>query len=173
MIPESEAAQITALFRDSFSASEGPDEARMIEQLVRALLALPVDLRHVFTSRVDDAPVAGCVFTPLTFPDASRRVMLLSPVAVHPEVQRLGHGSTMIRNALETLAKQDIGLVVTYGDPAYYGRLGFQPITADQIAAPYTLSMPMGWQAVALDGRELAAEGTPECVPPFRNPDMW
>jgi putative acetyltransferase len=39
-----------------------------------------------------------------------------------------------------------VEVALTYGDPAYYGRIGFQPITTEIAAAPYPLQFPMaGW----------------------------
>lgn len=51
----------------------------------------------------------------------------LAPVAVHPEWQRKGYGSQLIRN---TLAESPIcgSPVFVLGDPAYYSRFGFSPV---------------------------------------------
>ena len=51
----------------------------------------------------------------------------LAPVAVHPQQQRRGLGSTMIR---ETLVQPPIGAsaVFVLGEPSYYERFGFQRV---------------------------------------------
>ncbi|GIG56301.1 N-acetyltransferase [Longispora fulva] len=65
----------------------------------------------------------------------------LAPVSVLPERQRQGHGTAVIRAALDAARATGLPLVVVLGDPAYYRRLGFQP------AADYHLSAP--WPGVA------------------------
>lgn len=54
-------------------------------------------------------------------------VLALGPVAVHPDRQRAGIGSTLIRAGL--LAADELGepLVVVLGSPDYYQRFGFLP----------------------------------------------
>jgi hypothetical protein len=55
----------------------------------------------------------------------------LAPVAVHPEWQKRGHGSNLIR---QTLAQADISgsPVFVLGDPGYYRRFGFYPVRQPQ-----------------------------------------
>jgi putative acetyltransferase len=33
---------------------------------------------------------------------------------------------------------------MTYGDPAYYGKVGFLPVAEHVVPAPFPLSMPIG-----------------------------
>ena len=58
-----------------------------------------------------------------------RRISMLSPVAVHPEHQRSGIGSALVRASLSVADSLGEPLVVLEGDPAYYGRLGFEHAT--------------------------------------------
>ena len=50
-----------------------------------------------------------------------RRISMLSPLAVHPEHQRSGIGSALVRASLS--------VADSLGEPAYYGRLGFEQST--------------------------------------------
>jgi putative acetyltransferase len=54
-------------------------------------------------------------------------VLILSPLAVSPDRQRRGVGSELVRRSLDALRSRPEPLVFLEGDPAYYGRLGFQP----------------------------------------------
>ena len=58
-----------------------------------------------------------------------RRISMLSPLAVHPEHQRSGIGSALVRASLSVADSLGEPLVVLEGDPAYYGRLGFEQST--------------------------------------------
>ena len=57
-----------------------------------------------------------------------RRISMLSPLAVHPEHQRSGIGSALVRASLSVADSLGEPLVVLEGDPAYYGRLGFEHV---------------------------------------------
>ncbi|MCG5517084.1 MULTISPECIES: hypothetical protein [unclassified Ectothiorhodospira] len=41
-------------------------------------------------------------------------------------------------------------MVLTYGDPNYYSRIGFKPITEALAPAPFTLKQPEGWLGQSL-----------------------
>jgi putative acetyltransferase len=53
--------------------------------------------------------------------------MGLGPLAVLPEYQRRGIGSRLVECGLELLHRRDCPFVCVLGDPAFYGRFGFQP----------------------------------------------
>lgn len=74
----------------------------------------------------------------------------LGPVSVAPARQRAGVGSTLVRAALQTLRELEAAGCVLLGDPAYYGRFGFEA------AAPLVLPdvPPAYFQAVAFRGRK-------------------
>jgi putative acetyltransferase len=55
-----------------------------------------------------------------------RRILMLSPLAVAPVVQRQGIGSALVRAALAAADGLGEGLVVLEGSPDYYSRLGFR-----------------------------------------------
>ena len=59
-------------------------------------------------------------------------VITFGPVSVLPKYQRQGVGTRLIKHT-RTLARQmGFTAILIYGDPAYYGRLGFEP--AEQFA---------------------------------------
>jgi len=65
-------------------------------------------------------------------------------------------------------------VVLTYGDPAFYGKSGFVPADPATLPAPYPLSMPQGWQGLALAGGALPVlQGPCRCVAPFENAGLW
>lgn len=50
----------------------------------------------------------------------------VTPLAVTPEVERRGIGSSLVRVVLEAADRDGEPLVVLEGSPGYYGRLGFR-----------------------------------------------
>lgn len=72
------------------------------------------------------------------------------------------------------LAEQGVDLFLVYGDPAYYGRFGFQAETAARFVSPYPLRYPSGWLAFQ---RSQAGAGEPRhrlsCVQALQDPALW
>lgn len=171
---EDQEAAIADLFAATFTASEGAEEGALIGALVTALLSdVPRDDLRAFTAWEDGQLVGGVIFTPLTYPDP-RRVMLLSPMAVAPDRQGEGIGQRLIAHALDALRAEGIDIAVTYGDPAFYGKTGFTPVTEASLPAPMPLAHPHGWIAQSLTGAPLAPlKGPAACVPPFNRPELW
>jgi predicted N-acetyltransferase YhbS len=165
---------IAALFTRTFTASEGPDEGALVGNLVQTLLSdVPHDQLRAFTAWDGSQMVGAVIFTPLTYPDP-RRVMLLSPMAVAPERQGEGIGQRLITHALDQLRTEGTDIAVTYGDPAFYGKTGFEPVSEATLPAPQRLSQPMGWIAQSLTTAPLTPlKGPASCVSPFNTPDLW
>ena len=158
-----------------FTASEGPDEGALTGQLVRDLLAGTdaADL-HVFLA-CNGGELLGCImFTRLRFPEDDRTVFLMAPVAVATASQRQGVGQGLISHGLDALRKAGVDVAVTYGDPGYYGKTGFEHVSTTDVQPPLPLSMPHGWLAQSLDGRPLdGLKGPSACVKAFDTPQLW
>lgn len=173
--PEDRAAEIIALIRDTFTASEGAAEGALIGSLVSALLhEIRAEDRITCTASVSGHLAGAIIFTLLRYPDDPRSACLLSPVAVHPDQQRRGIGQALLHYGIGELRARGTDVVMTYGDPAFYGKLGFLPVDAHTASPPQPLSMPQGWLAQALDGGAFAPiKGTSICVAPFNRPELW
>jgi len=169
------APDLIALFAASFTASEGPEEGALIGALVRDLLATtPAPDLRVFASAQDGTLTAAAIFTRLHYPQDPALVFLLSPMAVATRHQRLGLGQRLLASALAALRTEAVDVVVTYGDPAWYGKSGFRPLTPDQAQPPLPLSMPHGWIGQALDGAPLRPLiGPSTCAPALNRPVFW
>lgn len=166
---------LVALFRASFSDAEGAEEGALIGNFVDRLLGdtAAADLR-VFTALDEDDPIACICFSRLDYAEDPRRVMLLSPVAVATAAQGKGVGQALIRHGLDVLRAEGVAVAITYGDPAFYGRVGFRPITEDEARAPLPLSHPQGWIGQSLDGKEFTPlSGPARAVAALNDPDLW
>ena len=173
--PTSRADQIAQLFKDSFTDSEGAEEGAVIHDLARDLLTTtPKDDLRVFVAEADGT-LRGCVIsTRLRFAKDPRTAFLLSPMAVATTSQGQGIGQALIRHALEVLQAEGVDVAVTYGDPRFYGRVGFEPVTTDTVPAPLPLNMPEGWIAQSLTDAPLTPLVGPSlCAPALDRPDIW
>jgi putative acetyltransferase len=167
-----EADRIADLFRTVFTDSEGPAEGSLIGQLASDLMTTtaPADL-DVFVAAAGGELVGATFITRMPAPD-NPLIQLLAPVAVRTSHQRQGIGQTLIRFAIDTLRQRGTRILATYGDPAYYSKVGFQQVDPASLPPPRPLSLPHGWLAQSLDGNPITA-GPCSCVPAFDNPAFW
>lgn len=167
--------ELIDLFATTFTASEGPDEGGLIGELVHDLLATtPTDDIRVFCAEDKGIVIGAAIFTRLTYPADPHIVFLLSPMAVAPDRQRQGIGQALLRHALKALRSEGIHIACTYGDPDFYGRVGFRPITEDQARAPLPLSLPHGWIGLSLTGGQMPTlQGPSTCVSALNRSDIW
>lgn len=165
--------EIIELFQKTFSQSEGETEGEL-------LAALTADLSDMLGSESvsclgafeSDKLIAAIFLTDLFF-QQDCKVKMLAPVAVCTELQRKGVGQKLILNAMQGLQAGGVDLLVTYGDPNYYCKVGFQALSEQEVPAPMPLSMPLGWLGKTLNNPIPSDLTTPSCVEPFTNQNLW
>ena len=167
--------QIVDLFYTSFSASEGESEGALIRTLVQNFLEnTPEPDIFIFAALRHDTVVGCAIFSRLTYSDDARNVFILSPMAVHPNHQNNGIGQTLLRESIAALRNHGIDILMTYGDPNYYGKIGFLPVKEQVAPPPFPLSMPVGWIGQSLHDPEIARlQGSCNCVSALNNPAIW
>ncbi len=172
---QSRETAITDLFVSAFSASEGADEGAVIGAFVRDLMETTPSDDMMVWSAYEAGSLLGCIFlTRMTYPEDERVVFILSPVAVGTEHQRRGVGQALIRAGLEDLREKGVDVVLTYGDPTYYAKVGFAQIKEDWAKAPLDLSFPEGWLGQSLSRKGNAPlRGSSLCVPALNKPELW
>jgi putative acetyltransferase len=166
--------EVTSLFCSVFSSSEGEEEGKLIGRLAADLAENINNQEIICIGAIDGKSIAGVIFfTRLQFEEPVQAYML-APVAVSTAHQSKGIGQALIQFGLEELKNRDVTLAITYGDPAFYSKVGFKALSLDEIQAPRQPSMPEGWL-----GQSLSTEPTPillsrpTCVHQFDNPDYW
>jgi putative acetyltransferase len=166
--------EIEELFTSVFSSSEGEREGQLIGRL-SSQLASAIDNNDIicFGVREKEMLIGTIFFTRLYFRKAIQ-IFMLAPVAVSTEYQGQGIGQALIKHGLHELRNHSVSAVVTYGDPSFYSKVGFQALSENVIQAPLKLSMPFGWLGQSLTGDPIAAiNERPVCVKEFNNPIYW
>ncbi|MGY5955281.1 putative acetyltransferase [Kosakonia sp. BK9b] len=114
-----DAPGIDALLRRSFG---GEGEARLVHDLREEGL---ITLGFVATD--DEGQVIGYVaFSPVTVEGEELQWVGLAPLAVDDQYRGQGIARQLVYEGLDSLNEFGYAAVVTLGDPAFYGRLGFE-----------------------------------------------
>lgn len=166
--------EITNIFTSVFTASEGEKEGKLIGGLASEL-SLGIDDQQIICmgSYLENSVISAIFFTRLHFNEVIQ-AYLLAPVAVSTKHQGKGVGQSLIKYGLNELKNRSVCFVITYGDPSFYSKVGFQHLSENVIHPPLKLSMPQGWL-----GRSLSREPIPpinerpKCVEQFDDPVYW
>lgn len=170
----SDAADIEQLFIKTFADSEGQAEGEMIGCLARDFMSsTPEGDLYCFVAR-EDKQIVGCIFfSRITF-ESEIGAFILGPVAVHTNHQGKSIGQRLITFGIHTLSTDGVELVITYGDPDFYSKVGFHVVTERVIPAPLTLQHPEGWLAQSLKSEEIQPiTGKSSCVEALNKPEYW
>jgi predicted N-acetyltransferase YhbS len=132
----------------------GPVRFTKPSQRLRAGRAPAQGLSFVATE--DDGRVIGSVRLWEVAVGSDRTVLLLGPLAVHPDHRQQGIGGALMRHAMRLAAKRGHAAVLLVGEPAYYGRFGFTAEKTGKLWLPglEDRSRLLGYEIVsgALDG---------------------
>ena len=151
-------------------AAAFPDEDLL--PLVTALLTGYAEEILSLGAWSDDRLVGHIVFTRVGIGDASRKAALLGPMCVDPVMQGQGLGTRLIAGGLERLREQAVEQVMVLGDPAFYGRSGFQADASVIPPCPLPAQWAAAWQMIRLvDGDPLV--GKMKAPDPWMDPALW
>lgn len=159
-------ALIERLYPEAF-----PDEDLL--PLVRELL---VEASGVLSlvGIADKGLAAHVIFTTCSIVGSADKFALLGPLAVAPAWQRQGVGSAIVGAGLRQLENANVNQVFVLGDPAYYGRFGFEP--DDGVAPPYPMPEEWrdAWQSLSLRGdNRIHLSGKLSVPQPWRQQVLW
>ncbi len=170
----SDSESVIELFEQVFTDSENADEGKVIAGLVRNLITTTNPEELIGFVAMSDGEIIGCIFLSSVYLANNASAFILSPVAIKTTEQGKGIGQKLINFGLEHLKTKNVGLVLTYGDPNFYSKTGFQWLSEDVIQAPFKLTFPEGWLAQSLNGREIeSVEGRSKCVPALSQQHYW
>ena len=120
-----------------------PDEAALVQRLREA-----GDVLFELVSETD-GQVDGHILFSRLWADRPELFAALAPLAVHPDRQRSGAGSALVRAGIASAREVGARGVLVLGHPAYYPRFGFRAETAARVKSPYSGSP--SFMALALD----------------------
>ncbi len=168
------AHDIKTLFTDVFTSSEGQNEGTLVGDLAFALQATthPNDIFGFIAKEKET--LIGCIFfTRLVF-ECQINAFILSPVAIATQYQNQGVGQKLINFGIHHLRNHKVELIFTYGNPQFYSKVGFQPITEEVAKAPLKLTYPEGWLAQSLVSEHIEPiNGNSTCVSALNNQQYW
>ena len=168
------ADEIEQLFIKTFSDSAGHSEGKLIGRLVRIFLdSIDASDLYCFIATENEQIIGSIFFTRMTF-ESGINAFILSPVATDTAHQGQGVGQQLINFGLDTLKEDGVELVITYGDPNFYSKVGFGVITEQVVPAPLKLEYPEGWLAQSLVSDKIEPiAGKSYCVEELNNPEYW
>ena len=67
---------------------------------------------------------------------AEHDIVMLSPLAVDPDLHGRGVGSELVRSVTDLADRRGERLIVLEGDPGYYSRFGFEAAAGHEITMP-------------------------------------
>ncbi len=105
------------------------DEALLVQELRQNG---DIEVEYIATDR--NELIGHVVFSRLISPPLC---LALAPLSVHPDRQKTGIGSTLIRIASEAVEEAGWAAAFVLGNPAYYGRFGYDVEMAEGFDTPY------------------------------------
>ncbi|MEZ5759469.1 MAG: N-acetyltransferase [Emcibacteraceae bacterium] len=125
---------------------EGEGEAKLVSALrekASPIISLVAELH--------DEIVGHIMFSPVKITGHENfKIMGLAPVAVLPEHQNKGIGTTLIKEGLNKCLELGFPAVVLLGHAEYYPRFGFKPSTEYGLLCPYEGVPPECFMAMEL-----------------------
>ena len=166
--------EVSGIFRSVFSASEGDEEGKLIGDLAFELSSGIDNQEIICFGTYEEGAIIGVIFfTRLRF-NQGIQVYMLAPVAVSTKHQGKGVGQALIKYGLNEMKRRSVAVVITYGDPSFYSKAGFQSLSENVIRAPLKLSMPEGWLGKSLTEQPIPTiNERPACVEQFNDPVYW
>lgn len=122
-----------------------------------------------FVADEDGEVVGHTMLSEVELAGAERRLLILTPLAVRPDRQRLGVGAALVRAAAEAAEARGEPLVLVEGVPAYYPRFGFRSASELGLERPDARIPDAAWLALPLTRYDPSVRGRvvyPEFFPP-------
>lgn len=169
----SKSQEVIKLFTRVFSDSEGPDEGELIGKLVSELITTD-DQDLIGFVAADQGKIIACTFFSRLIFQNNVDAFILSPAAVDTGYQGRGIGQQLIRFGIQDLKCRGVDFVFTYGDPNFYRKVGFEPVSEEYVKAPLKLTRPEGWLGQSLTGDKiLSIAGESRCVEALNKQEYW
>ena len=169
---ETDLDTILKVVETAFSDEENKVIINLVQELSRETPSPPI---KSLVAEVDNQVIGYVSYSPIFLKSVSRiSGYIFAPLAVSPEHQKQGVGSNLIKSGIDILTKEGAGVLLVYGDPAYYGKFGFKKEIGHSFVPPYTLQYPFGWTGMMLNDTPVPENTIQfECVSALSKPDLW
>jgi len=162
---------IRNVYRQAFNSSE----TRWVSDLAISLLNENTPVKTISLVAIENNEIVGhTAFSPVFLKSTNEHfAYILAPLAVSPEFQKNGVGTSLVKYGLDILSSMGSFIVFVYGDPQYYARFGFKTDLAQNFTPPYTLQFPEGWHTLKLNSAVFPGGGKITCVDSLNKPELW
>ena len=160
-------------------AAFGPQAGQTVADLAIALLHDPTAKPLISLLACDGpTPIGHILFTSVRISVSEEPPIahILAPLAVLPDSQRQGTGTSLVQKGLTVLADSGCRLVFVLGHPEYYPRFRFQPAGRLGFSAPYPIPKENAdaWMVLELcQGTIGNVRGTVRCAEALNRPEHW
>lgn len=120
--------QIHLLTKHAFQNAPHTDHTDHTEHFIVGALRRAGALTISQVAIANKAVIGHVAISPVSISDGSTGWLGLGPISVLPEFQGQGVGSKLMRSSLYALQETGAAGCVVLGDPAYYGRFGFNVV---------------------------------------------
>jgi putative acetyltransferase len=111
------------------------NEAQLVEKIRTSDCFIP-ELSLV--AEIENTVVGHILFSYIDLVgEETLQVLGLAPMAVHPEFQKQGIGSELVKTGLEIADKRGELIIIVLGHPPFYTRFGFEPSVCYEIESPF------------------------------------
>jgi putative acetyltransferase len=145
------ATEIATITRDAFRRRYGSGDG---EVAIVTRLRTDGDVIVELVALENGEVVGHAMFSRMTADPPQAQIAALGPVCVRIDRQGTGIGAAVIRAGMAACGEYAVAAVFVLGDPAYYGRFGFDAENAARVACAYS-----GPHLQALELRPGALEG--------------
>ena len=163
---------ILKVIETAFSDEENKVIMNLVQELSREVTSPSI---KSLVAEVDNQVIGYVSYSPILLKSDSSIVgYILAPLAVSPEHQKQGVGSNLINFGIDLLTKDGVGVLLVYGDPAFYGRFGFKEEIGQSFVPPYPLQYPFGWTGMMLNDTPVPEQSIQfKCVSALSKPELW
>lgn len=140
--------------------------------LVRELLVGGDEFVSLVAER--DGQIVGHVtLNKSSVPGKPHKLAVLGPLAVTPDHQRSGVGRALIEESAVQMRDAGIEYMLVLGDPAYYGRFGFEKEEGVSPSHPLPEGHEDAWQGMVLLAEAERPRGVLEVPKIWDEPSLW
>jgi len=168
---ENDKKSIRKVHENAFDQSERDTVSQLAIDLLEDKTALPI---LSLVAERDNEIIGNVIFSSVNIEGVEGvSAYILAPLAVTRFAQRSGIGTQLINKGLEILKERGAEIVLVYGDPNYYMRIGFK--AGHNLKPPYKLKYPEeAWMAQELvEGTLSKTQGIVQCASSLNSPEYW